>query len=421
MVEPASERRQLESLLDVSRELSATLHLETVLERTVRAARTVLRAEGASILLLREETGRLHFEHVDVADHLSHLVPALKCITLAVGEGLAGHTVAHNEPLIIEDTRTDPRWASRVDASTGYLTRDLMVVPLAADGKVIGALEIVNKTDGRYGKADLPLCMAFANMAAAALNNAQLHHKLGKAHERLKELESTRSQYVSTVSHELRTPITVIKGYVQVLEQFRTRLPDARQGEFLRNIDRESDHLGCLLDDLFVVNEIKELPRQCCFMSIDLIDTLRRFVDHWAQVNPERTYRFQHQQGAMILIVADQKKITHCVYHLLDNATKFSSPGSMVEVSVTGHDGGADVVVIDQGIGMTGEVQRRMCEPFWQGEAGDTRSYGGLGLGLYIVYEIAKVHGGSLQCESQPAKGSKFTFRLPSAPPTPAA
>lgn len=404
---------QFDKLLEVSVSLTSTLDLDALLERIVGAAQEVLLAEAASILLVDEATGRLKFAHVVVPVEAVHIVPLLKATTLAHNEGIAGYCVSRNEPVIIEDCRTDRRWSSRVDGTTGFVTRDLLCVPLVAEGQVLGALEIVNKKTEPYAPADIPICTAFASLAGTALRNAQLHLKLARAHERLQELESTRTQYVSTVSHELRTPITVIKGYVQVLEQFRSRLADEKQAEFLRSIDREADHLASLIDDLFIVNEIKELPRQCSFMPTDVVALVERYVEHWAQTHPDRAFHFHRDGPPSRTLAVDQKKIKQCLYHALDNATKFSTAGTSVEVHLRDIDTGCELTVVDEGIGIPAEALPRIYDPFWQADGSDTRSYGGLGLGLYIVSQIMAAHGGSVHCESTPGEGTHLTLTLP--------
>ncbi|MHB2018297.1 MAG: GAF domain-containing sensor histidine kinase [Candidatus Xenobia bacterium] len=410
---PSAREQQLEKLLEVSLSLGGTLHLETLLERIIRTSCEVLQAEGASLLLVDESTGRLRFAHVVVPPEAAHIVETLKGLTLRPGEGIAGTVAQSNEPLLISNTRQDPRWSPRMDEATGYVTRDLICVPLAVEGQVLGVLEVLNKKVGSYNQDDMPLCMGFANVAASALSNAQLHRGLEEAHARLREMESTRTHYISTLSHELRTPITVVKGYVQVLQQFRSRLEEARQQEFLQSIEREADRLASLIDDLFVVNEIQDLPGQCSFVEVDAADLVRRFLEHWSLLHADHRFTPDLADGPLMVCV-DRKKITHALYHLVDNATKFSPAQSEVVVRLRLHpDGALHLDVTDRGIGIPASIQHRIFDPFWQADSSDTRQYGGLGLGLFIVREIVRVHGGEVACESRVGDGTAFHVRLP--------
>jgi K+-sensing histidine kinase KdpD len=408
------ERQQLQKLLEVSVQLS-TLDLDTLLDRIVETAKDVLDAEASSLLLLDESTNRLYFAHI--APHSDKTAEALRGITLAIDEGIVGDTISRRAPQIILEPHRDPRFAAHVDEDTGFVTHSLLCVPLLAGDKVLGAIEVVNKKSGPYTEADIPICNAFATLATSALENASLHRNLERAHKRLQEMERTRTHFVATVSHELRTPVTVIKGYAQVLDQFRARLSDDKQAEFLKNIDRETDHLANLIDDLFIVNEIDHLPDQCGFVAMNVVDLVRQHVKHWQEVRPEHTYDFSPGDQDGLAVHLDQKKIRHCLYHVMDNAAKFSAKGSAIQIAVRPVTSGVEITVSDQGIGIAPDNLEHIYEPFWQADAGDCRSYGGLGLGLYIVYHVVRAHGGSVRCESRLGEGTRLTLQLPVRPP----
>ncbi|HHW07441.1 MAG TPA: HD domain-containing protein [Clostridia bacterium] len=165
---------ELEKLLRVSMVLNSTLRLEEVLVMVLDQAMDTLQAEAGTLWLFTE----------DGAELLPLVArgpkgDALKGLRLKRGEGLAGQVADSMEPILVSDVTKDPRWASRFDAATGFITRSILCVPMVNKGKSIGCLQLVNKLGGQlFTERDLHLSMSLAGQSAVVIENSQLYSRL---------------------------------------------------------------------------------------------------------------------------------------------------------------------------------------------------------------------------------------------------
>ncbi len=171
---PADNPRTLELLLEVGRLLSSKLELGELLTTVLELSTKVVDAESASLLLLDPKTNELYF---DVALGLG---PAASKVRLPMGQGIAGAVAQARTSEIIPDVRQDPRWSPAMDDATGFVTRDIMAVPMLIKGKLVGVLEAINKRGGKFGEEDLRAFEAFASQAAVAIENARLFTSLSE-------------------------------------------------------------------------------------------------------------------------------------------------------------------------------------------------------------------------------------------------
>jgi HD-GYP domain-containing protein (c-di-GMP phosphodiesterase class II) len=162
--------KQLMTLSVLSGVLNSTLEHRTVRRRAMQAATELMKAEVGSLLLIDEETNRLYFE---VA--LGDKEETVKTFHLEMGEGIAGWVAQHGEPLIVPDAQSDPRFFSKVDKKSKFITRNVICVPVKVKEKTIGVLEAINKLDGgTFTKEDLAIFQSLADQVAVALDNARL-------------------------------------------------------------------------------------------------------------------------------------------------------------------------------------------------------------------------------------------------------
>ncbi len=176
--------QELSLLLDVSLAMTSSLDLEQVLDVIMAEASTVLGAEAGSVLLLDEESGELVFE-VSVGAGAE----VLKGRRMSAGEGVAGWVAQEGQPVLVPDVNQDTRFYRGVDSLTEITTRSLLCAPLRARDKIIGAVELINKTEGTFNSSDLTLLDALARSAAIAIENARLYTATLKLTQRLLESE----------------------------------------------------------------------------------------------------------------------------------------------------------------------------------------------------------------------------------------
>ncbi|MBU9889884.1 MAG: GAF domain-containing protein, partial [Candidatus Omnitrophica bacterium] len=172
---PADKVRNLQKILRLNSILNSTLELDRLLAVIMKTSAEVMRTEVASLLLIDEETKELVFR-VALGGKGSALEERFR---VKMGEGIAGTVAKNGKPLVINNAQRDPRFAKRFDASTGFITRAILCVPLQAKGKVIGVLQAINplRREG-FCLSDLDLFETFAHQAAIAIENAKLHTEI---------------------------------------------------------------------------------------------------------------------------------------------------------------------------------------------------------------------------------------------------
>jgi len=234
------------------------------------------------------------------------------------------------------------------------------------------------------------------------------------------EAERMKSEFLANVSHELRTPITPIRGYAEIMS--RKKFPRAKEEAFLAGILQSTERLERVVEILvdFAAMEAGRLkPR---VQPVPVRDLVSRLTDKWRE--RDGGHRFVRKVDADIPpIMGDPKLLVRSLDELMDNAVKFSPGGGAIEVSAQPYVNGSRskrvsrvrITVRDHGIGIEPEQMPDLFQDFRQGDGSETRSYGGLGLGLAYVKRIASVHGGDVMVESEPGKGSAFSLVLPAA------
>jgi signal transduction histidine kinase len=224
-----------------------------------------------------------------------------------------------------------------------------------------------------------------------------------------------KTEFLSRIGHELRTPLTGVKGYAELL--VRKEVPTALARQWHEEILKQANAL-------YRIVQMLEF-----FASSGAGRTMLRpgSVDLRAVVNDVVAQRNARLNGKWSIsrrvarrvpeVVADERWLAMSIDELVDNAVKFSPDGGKVSVTVEPADGNrVEIAVTDRGKGMTREEQALAFAEFVQGDTSDTRSFGGLGLGLSLVQRVAEAHGGTVTVASQPGKGSKFSIFLPAAP-----
>ena len=232
-----------------------------------------------------------------------------------------------------------------------------------------------------------------------------------------RRLEHIRRDFVANVSHELKTPITSIKGFVETLLDGAISDPvDAQR--FLQIIAKQADRLDAIIEDLLSLSKIEQGEESG---DIDLIfgrvkDVVDSAIHSCQQKADERQIHICTACEKDVLAKMNPALLEQAVINLLDNAIKYSEPGSEVQVLASQFFDEVTITVSDRGCGITTEHLPRIFERFYRVDKGRSRKLGGTGLGLAIVKHIVQAHHGRVTVKSTPAVGSVFTIHLP--PPT---
>jgi two-component system phosphate regulon sensor histidine kinase PhoR len=231
---------------------------------------------------------------------------------------------------------------------------------------------------------------------------------------RLKELESTRKEFVANVSHELRTPLSMIKGYVETLLDGAKDDPQIAR-RFLQTIRKHSDRLNYLIEDLLTISRL-ESGRTALnverFALRGLVDEVCEDLEARAR---EKSMVLENEVADGVEARGDTERVQQVLFNLIDNAIKYGRPRGRVGIKAQhlGDQGTIEVAVTDDGPGIPAESLNRVFERFYRVDRGRSREQVGTGLGLAIVKHIVQSHGGEVRAESLVGEGATFRFTLP--------
>lgn len=294
--------------------------------------------------------------------------------------------------------------------------KDLMAAPLRSDHAVIGVIEVSNRAglSKTFETEDLKLFETLANHASISLENARLIDELEDSLVHLTEMNQLKDDFVASVSHELRTPLTSIRGYAKTLLRPDAHFSPEETQAFLETIDRQSQRLHRLIEDLLVVSRIESASGED---AVTQESSLREMVD---EVVDELRAKLEGRPVTIDLddhlprIETDTGKVHQILCNLVDNAVKYSSAGTPIEIEGRTQGAGVTITVRDSGPGIDEEVHEKIFDRFYQVDQSITRKVGGAGLGLYICRKLAQTLGGRLWLESSGASGSEFSLWIPS-------
>ena len=234
-----------------------------------------------------------------------------------------------------------------------------------------------------------------------------------RAYRVAQEANRAKDEFLMTLSHELRTPMTAILGWARMLPTLESdsQLFD----EAIASIVAAAQLQGRLIDDLLDVSRIVSGKLRLAPEPVEVANVVMAAVDALAPTAAAKGVRVSTSFGTNLgSILADPTRLQQVIWNLLSNSIKFTPEGGAVEVSAKRSAANVQINVRDNGEGIESEFLPHMFEPFRQAESPQTRTHGGLGLGLSIVRYIAEAHGGSVSAESEgKGRGASFTVTLP--------
>ena len=229
-----------------------------------------------------------------------------------------------------------------------------------------------------------------------------------------KKLEGVRKDFVANVSHELRTPLSIIKGYIETLVDGHRDMPIADRERFLLTIQRHTDRLNSLLEDLLTLSRLESIYPGLRRESTSLASLITGLVDDYharpAAAGHQLAFSIDPAVGNLLL---DPLKITQVFENLVDNALKYTPKGTHIDLSARLREHAVEVCVRDNGPGIPAEDLPHIFERFYRVDKGRSREKGGTGLGLSIVKHIVQLHGGRVWVESARGQGTAFYLSLP--------
>ena len=227
-----------------------------------------------------------------------------------------------------------------------------------------------------------------------------------------RRLDQLKDEFIGLVSHELRTPLTVINGCLSTLITERKRLSAKEVQQLLQDALLESESLSHLIENLLELSRARAQQLSLYSESIDLKALIKEAISKIKRQAPSRRFVISIPDKLQS-INADPLRVERVLYNLLDNAVKYSPPGSQIKVSVSSESERLVIGVSDHGEGLSASEQARIFGPFQRLEDKRPDQARGAGLGLMVCRRLVEAHGGEVWVESQKSKGSTFFFSLP--------
>ncbi|HEY7331469.1 MAG TPA: GAF domain-containing sensor histidine kinase [Candidatus Limnocylindria bacterium] len=420
-------RREAELLSQMAREFGTTLERQATVDAIVRAAAPLLGDltwlltveeapdDGAPLLRLAGIEGRDVAATVRLRAHLDTRRPR-------VGEGVAGAAAATVTPTVVRVNEAPADSPGDPDGMALLGLRSLLAVPIIFRARVRGVLVSGSTHGPTLGDGEARLAAAIAERAGPALENAVLWADLQEQVAREQRAQRAKDDFLSIVSHELRTPLTSIQGYSQLLENRMRDSAGAKELSQIRTIRTQVTRMRRLVEDLLDVSRIDRRGLVSIEPApLDLAVEVREAASRTQREHPERTINVETPDA--LPVTADRDRIGQVLTNLLDNAVKYSPGGGPVTVRAEARGSVVEIIVADEGIGLTPEQAARIFDRFYQADDGaGARRPGGLGLGLYITRAIVLAHGGEISAEpnTAAAKGTVIRLRLPRVAKAPA-
>jgi PAS domain S-box-containing protein len=287
--------------------------------------------------------------------------------------------------------------------------KSALIVPLIAGAKPIGGITLAwAESARRYDRADLRFMLEVGQRAALALENSRLYREAQVAVQ-------VRDEFLAVAGHELRTPLTALLMHVQSLH--RSVRPDESAPKLKQRLEKAAasgERLEKLINQMLDVSRITagRLKLEPEAMSLD--ELVREVVERSSELATRSRTPITLRLDSQVVGQWDPLRLDQVVTNLVSNAIKYGG-GKPIEVEVRRDTEHAVLRVIDHGIGIEPNQQRKIFERFERAVA--SREYGGFGLGLWIARQIVDTSGGTIQVQSEPGCGATFTVTLPFGPP----
>lgn len=230
---------------------------------------------------------------------------------------------------------------------------------------------------------------------------------------RLKKLERIRTDFVANVTHEIRTPLTAIIGYLETLQTGALAHPeDARR--FVDIMLKQARRLDRLVEDLLTISQIELGEMRFCFEEVALPDVVSGVVGLMEAKAAAKGLHIDNRLPENLpSLRGDRDRLSQVFVNVLDNAVKFTPEGGRVTIGAEARAEGVTVTIADTGAGIPREDLSRLGERFYRVDKTRSRELGGTGLGLSIVKHLLLAHGGKMDIESQPGRGTKVSLFFP--------
>jgi signal transduction histidine kinase len=435
-------QRQLQSLkllVAGARGLTAGLDVEAL-------AKDILKTVANSFGFLLAWIGRAEPDGLmrplrwagDVGDYLSNV--EIRWDDSPLGQGPSGHAIRARSPVVM-DIAQDPAFAPWREAALAKGYRSIAAFPLIAGEKPFGVLILYSHEPDFFTQERVELIQSYSFIAAGALENARLLEETRASKSELERALGVKNQFLSVMSHELRTPLSVVGGHAAMIKDGMLGEINPQQQAALQKVVNQTAEQLNMINDIMQATQLESDSIVVERYPVNLSD----FLDH---LKSDYDFTFDKEGVTLVwdyppepvTVVTDAGKLTQILRNLINNAIKFTDKGAVTvsariiagsRQQAAGRKqqpaemlpaasrqlpaGGrwVELRVADTGVGIPEDKLEAVFDKFYQVDSSETRLYGGVGLGLYIVKQFTELLGGQVEVESEAGKGSEFTVTIP--------
>jgi len=237
--------------------------------------------------------------------------------------------------------------------------------------------------------------------------------EIEKQNKQLVLLNEEKNEFLNIAAHDLRGPLSSLVGVAELLKHSDATDNHSKQ-EYIEIIKESTTRMLNMINDLLDVNSIEENQKRVNAAKVDVVPIAERLTEIYRQQAAEKNIGVEvHIRFRPLIINADESHLRSLIENLLSNAVKFSEPGSNVIIHLEKEDDMAKISVIDNGPGISEEDQKKLFSRYARLSNKPTGNESSVGLGLYIVKNLTESMNGTIGCESEPGKGSRFTVEFP--------
>jgi len=392
---------RIQALREIEMAITSSLDLRAVLDVLLEKIDVFLPYAVVTVTLVNRRTGELEpmaCRNLDESEWKGVIARRIRLDKISESD---------HAPVMILNAQTDPR-----SQQSEFLRKNSLVsylrVPLVAKNEVSGFLTFFTKEEHAFSVEEVKFLTTLASQAAIAIHNSQLYEEMSRSNK-------IKDEFLNVMSHELRTPINVVMGYAQLLKDGALGDTNPEQAAAIGTIAARSKDLLDMINSLLYATSLEGNAARLEAGEVRLKDFL---VELETDYKPQSTNEIEliwDYPEELPNIETDGAKLRQILQNIINNAIKFTEKG-VITTSVRYLSDGKRVefVVADTGIGIPRDETPYIFERFRQVDSSETRSFEGVGLGLYIVKEFTALLGGKISVESELEKGSTFTLTIPS-------
>jgi len=367
------ESEKLGAVVEKCTVINSTLNIAEVLENIMKYANHVTNSAASTLMLLDEETGELVFS-VPTGPKSDKLTD----IRIPPGKGIAGWVAVNEQYLLIPDVSKDPRFYGRVDKMSGYETKSILCVPLRTKSKLIGVLEVINKTDDTsFTEEDAMLLNFFASQVAVAIENARYYGELKHKYEEEKEMQEKFAEseklralglMTSGIAHDFNNMLAIISGNIDLIELEEDKEKILKKVQIIKKTAKGSAKTIKRLQKYVKTKDDMLLPR-----TINLNDLVKEAIEMsipiWKDGPQEKGLNVEIVDKLTedeVIIYGDDADLREAVINMIFNSVDAMPQGGKIHIATYTKDESIYLELSDSGIGMNEEAKSRIFDPFLQ-------------------------------------------------------